>query len=91
MKTTQFSTVLTEEQKQQYIAFVDNFVAVMCDETNVTYGQARLIVHLAASTLLGAVFHVAPPEDVKDIDPFILKTVQVALDREFAVKVKVVD
>lgn len=83
--------MLTEEQQNQYVAFVANFLSLLHEETNVTKEQAEALLSLAVSVLLGAIFNMLSPTGEDDpLVMFAAATMKIALDREYATE-KVVD
>jgi len=75
--------MLNKKQEDQYIAFVANLVCLLHGETNMTQEQAKCVVEMAASTLLGAVLCIPLDETTADA---AAKIIAVAVKREYSRK-----
>lgn len=76
--------ILTEEQQEQYTAFVANFLRMLHEHTTIDYDSAEAVLQIAVSVLLGVIFCIpAPTDKQEEIDPFLVITFTTALQLEF--------
>ena len=72
--------MLSEKQENQYIAFVASLVCLLHEETDMTCEQAKCVMEMAASALLGAVLCVPPDDTTANA---VAKVIEVAVKREY--------
>lgn len=77
-----FEEAMSEQQREDYLAFVANFVHQL-HQHGVKVKQAKTLTMLAASTLLATVLHVNPRTADEITEAWVTTMLYAALKREY--------